>query len=889
MTNGPSPTDSEGATGAVRSRVIVNEDAADTLPAGSVARAVTRFGPAANAAVGVTLHVPFAATTVVSTVASGNDTRIVSPALPVPDSVGVSSLVRLSPRIPESDAASSRITGAAGPVVTIDSARLVAGETLPAGSVAVIDSVLTPEASSVAGVALQVPSAATIVVSTEPPGRLTRIVSPAVPVPEIVGVASLVMLSPGAPESEDGLSTAVGAAGAVASIVTVRLAAGEVFPAASVAVALRTFAPEASAVVGVTLHVPLAATVVVSTVPPGSVTRIVSPASPVPEIVGVVSLVSRSPVNPESDAASRRSTGAAGGELSMVRLRLDAAETLPAGSVAVTETTLRPLANAVVGVTLHVPFDATVVTRAPPPGRVILITSPAVPVPTRVGVVSLVRLSPAIPESEPGSSRTTGAAGALGKIARVRVTAGDTLPAGSVAVTEIRFDPAASAVTGVALQVPFAATVVVSTVPPGSATLMRSPAVPVPFRVGVASLVMLSPGAPESEDGARATVGASGAVVSIVNVSDVEGDTLPAGSVAVTVKVFTPAGNAAAGVTLHAPFGATVVVSTVPPGRVTLIESPALPVPRIVGVALLVRLSPGTPESEPAPRLAGGALGAAVSIVRVKLTAGESVAPPPLLATTWRVATPSVRALAGVADQLPLPSAVAVAIVVPEALRTVMVAFASAFPLIVGVLSLVIRSPWTPESLAGARTTSVGAAETGVGGGVAPPLLPPPPPPPPAAAPRPARIPTPARMPVPENPPPPAIGGPGEAGAGGTAMTSVAGTAASPTEALTPLEPAPVPGAEDWDSAPAPCAPSAIPGDVPEVLSPETRKPVCWTGSPASSKNWAPRISSTALRVAAQSATVSSSPPGKRILSSLPTFWTIVPGGSRPLASNTTR
>ena len=80
-----------------------------------------------------------------------------------------------------------------------------------------------------------------------------------------------------------------------------------------------------------------------------------------------------------------------------------------------------------------------------------------------------------------------------------------TLLALSVEVT-LRFcKPAASGVAGVMLQLPSAATVAVpmTVVPSAASSLMVSPGVPVPLRVGVVSLVMLSPCVPLSLAGAR--------------------------------------------------------------------------------------------------------------------------------------------------------------------------------------------------------------------------------------------------------------------------------------------------------------------------------------------------------------------------------------------------
>ena len=290
-------------------------------------------------------------------------------------------------------------------------------------------------------------------------------------------------------------------------------------------------APAASALAGVTLQMPPAATVVVRTAPPGSVTRIVSPAAPVPVKVGVVAFVTLSPTRPESEAAASPTVGVPAAT-AIVTVNAVGAETLPAGSVAVTETALAPAACTVVGVTLQVPPAATVVVSTGPAGSVTRIVSPAVPVPEIVGVVSLVTLSPTVPESEAGSSRATGAVGATESMLTVSEVAGDTLPAGSVAVTVIVLAPSASGVSGVTLQVLPAPTVVVRTWPPGKLTVIVSPARPVPEIVGVVSEVRLSPVAPRSEAGSSSAVGADGATVSSVNTTGDDATLgLPAASV----------------------------------------------------------------------------------------------------------------------------------------------------------------------------------------------------------------------------------------------------------------------------------------------------------------------------------------------------------------------
>ena len=120
---------------------------------------------------------------------------------------------------------------------------VVAGLVLPAGSVAVTWTYWRPSPSGVTGVTLQVPSAATVAVLSSPPGNVTVMVSPATPVPLMVGVVSLVVPSPLVPVSLASASTAAGAAGGAASSVKPPAVAGLVLPAVSVTVVLVLQAP----------------------------------------------------------------------------------------------------------------------------------------------------------------------------------------------------------------------------------------------------------------------------------------------------------------------------------------------------------------------------------------------------------------------------------------------------------------------------------------------------------------------------------------------------------------------------------------------------------------------------------------------------------------------
>ena len=125
-------------------------------------------------------------------------TLMLAPTSPVPAMTGLVTLVMPSPRIPLSLAVSNLATGGAGGVVSIPSTTEVTAETFPATSVSVtLASPVVPSGSGWVGVTDQVPSAATVVVNTSPvPGMTTLMLAPASPLPEIVGVASLVFPSP---------------------------------------------------------------------------------------------------------------------------------------------------------------------------------------------------------------------------------------------------------------------------------------------------------------------------------------------------------------------------------------------------------------------------------------------------------------------------------------------------------------------------------------------------------------------------------------------------------------------------------------------------------------------------------------------------------------------
>ena len=105
----------------------------------------------------------------------------------------------------------------------------------------------------------------------------------------------------------------------------------EVLPAVSLAVTLILAAPSGSGCCGVTDQRPLRAVVVLRISPVGRLTVMLAPASDVPLMVGVLSLVMPSPGTPLSDAGSRRAV-TAGGRVSIRALLLPMLPRLPAVS-----------------------------------------------------------------------------------------------------------------------------------------------------------------------------------------------------------------------------------------------------------------------------------------------------------------------------------------------------------------------------------------------------------------------------------------------------------------------------------------------------------------------------------------------------------------------------
>jgi len=296
------------------------------------------------------------------------------------------------------------------------------------------------------------------------------------------------------------------------------------------------------------------------------------PTTAVPSVVAPLIRVTVAPGSPVPLTAPMPLVGAMAGvvtAVSMVTGTAVGALVLPAASVAVTARLFTPCGKAVVGVALQVPSAATVaVAMTAPLASLTVMVALGSPVPLKVGVVSLVLLSPCVPLSLVEASAATGAAGAVVSMVTGTTVSALTLPCGSVAVTLKFCKPSGKAAVGVMAHVPLAATTAVpSTAPLAALRVMVSPGVaPAPLRVGVVSVVVLSPKVPLSLTLASAAAGAAGAVVSMVTGTVVAGPVLPAGSVALTCRFCRPSASAMAGVTDQVPSLATVVVpSTVVP------------------------------------------------------------------------------------------------------------------------------------------------------------------------------------------------------------------------------------------------------------------------------------------------------------------------------------
>jgi hypothetical protein len=430
-------------------------------------------------------------------------------------------------------------------------------------------------------------------------------------------------------------------------------------------------------VLEVQLQAPSAVAVVVhSTVPPW-LTVTALPASAVPVKVGVV-------VGTSLPATGARNVGAPGGVVSTVKLLVAGALTLPAASVAVTDSVYVPSASVETCGQLQAPLPSAVVVQSVLPSSTTVTVEFGSALPATTGALLLMTaLSAGVAMS--------GAEGAPVSTVKVLVLEATlVLPAASVAVAFAVCDPSASVVLGVKLQLPLLLATVVPTTEPSMLTVTVALASAVP--------VMGTCGSPVTDPFAGvATTGAAGGVVSMVNESLAGWLTLPAASFVVAVTVFGPAGSVVLDVHDQWPVAstATLAQSTVPPFA-TVSVVPASAVPEKLGAVVLI--------DEPLTGLAkSGAAGAVVSMVKVSVPAGLTL---PAVSRSMAVSAfaPSAKVAAAQA-QLPAEFTAATQMVVPPSV-TVTVELGFAVPDTVWVL-LFDTEPSTGDRNTGAPGTAV--------------------------------------------------------------------------------------------------------------------------------------------------------------------------------------
>ena len=221
----------------------------------------------------------------------------------------------------------------------------------------------------------------------------------------------------------------------------------------------------------------------------------------------------------------------------------------------------------------------------------------ALPVaPLNTGVVSLVAPPLAIATGDPPSllisCRFIAASGAV--VSRVKLIADDAgpvFPAASVTVVVKLCAPGSRAGSGVNVQLPLLSTVAVPISAPLSNTVTVLPSSAEPLKTGVVSLVtplVMATGVPLLSLLNTTVVAAAGAVVSTVKPIGADGAlTLPAGSVTVAVRLWSPSLSVGV-VYVHAPPASTITVpsTVVPSEMVTILPSSAEPLK--VGVVSFV-------------------------------------------------------------------------------------------------------------------------------------------------------------------------------------------------------------------------------------------------------------------------------------------------------------
>src|ERR1700733_15276950 len=287
---------------------------------------------------------------------------------------------------------------------------------LPATSTAVAVMVWSPFAKGMVGVKRHTPAELVSAVPATLPSICTLIVLPAFATPVKVGSATLVMPSPATPLSLAG-ARRMGGVGEMVSICSDKWAAVDMLPATSTAVAVMVWSPFAKGMAGVKRHTPAALASAVPATLPSICTLIVLPAFATPVKVGSVTLVMPSPATPLSLVGARRMVGV-GDDVSISTTMLAtlavalAASVTPlctvaalptsgAPSTAVAVMVCLPLAIAVAGVKFHRPVALASAVPASLPSMCTVTVLPAIARPVKLGRVTSVMSSPAMPLSLP--------------------------------------------------------------------------------------------------------------------------------------------------------------------------------------------------------------------------------------------------------------------------------------------------------------------------------------------------------------------------------------------------------------------------------------------------------------------------------------------------------
>lgn len=272
-------------------------DWADTLPAASVAEAVTWCGPLINVVPTTHDHSPeeVAVTKHTTTPSTRTVTVLFASAVPLNDGEGEV----VAPTV------GATTTGTFGATVSMVNPTPLEVGLVPFALLAEAVISCAPSPIAVAAVQAHCPCAFTTAVHTTMPSTLTDTVLAGAPRPEKVGVLSLVV------EPFEGCVT-TGVLGP-AFEATVKFASADspdTLPARSVEVALATCAPVLNAEAATQLYVPCAVATAVHATMPSTLTDTVLPASASPENVGVESVV--------AFAAGTTMVGAFGAWVSMV-------------------------------------------------------------------------------------------------------------------------------------------------------------------------------------------------------------------------------------------------------------------------------------------------------------------------------------------------------------------------------------------------------------------------------------------------------------------------------------------------------------------------------------------------------------------------------------------